>query len=758
MVDQLFSESEPIQEVAVISKIDGNNPSSSTTNQRRRKLSGPDSQGKKWLLKENPIWLLSPKVKTPVFNSCLCSLDEVVATPSFNISVIESACNQDFKFFDAINKSKYMPYIDSALIGLGLFAISIGIYVVKYCKLREIERNSNYFYFSRLFKTCNAEEIKNKMGEIIQDNDSTDNLITYEYLQAAAYFYPPDISKIACWRRRFFASGKEKAQLKALNNFLKKNSKKEMLNKLHKKITEQVCQLLNKTQANKFKTDSYGNSEIITLSDAYSVKFFDHVEGLINHNAKTTFKKNNDKKNKTYVPSILAAFGQASFIYWILMFIFYFIPIAPVVTTALISLIPLAAALCGALPLLLIFKLKKVDQEYDANKKMSEADIKKQHVHMLEKKLVALNKQNVFLSHLQNKDANSKTIKLKDSPLMKDLDKVLKRRRFSKYHAIGVGFLDGCFLPLFAGWLLLDGIKVILTYALCPTVVPLTSFTPIGLVATAVIAGVTLLIGISYGIYSAYKANQVHEAKFDDLQVKIKALQDEVPTKEVLNKSLRDYDRILRRFSTEQPLWTNVKKGLSRLILVIKRLGTGSLVFRLVIWAPITAAVAASTTVLPLFFPIILIVGTAISAFVLASCYLYAYNLESKTTQAGRIVEYLVQSEQLDCIDKQLSAPVPARALNIPEPTSENLIVVPENMADCKNDNSTERLHENSSPAAESSHSAETCAMTTQHETGTQRNTGNPSSKGLFIKNSHCMNENNEKNLGDCLSPVVLSC
>ena len=198
---------EPAQEVGATSEFGGNNSSGPPKMERQRSVSGPNSPGEKSLLKRKPVWLVSPKIKTPVFNSCLCSLDEVVATPSFNVSVIEGACDKDFKFFDAINNSKYVALIDGALASLGLFAVSIGIYVIKYCKLREIERNSHYFYFSRLFKTFDENKTVEKMGEIVQDGD-TKGPITYEYLQAAAYFYPPDISKIACWRRRFLSAAR----------------------------------------------------------------------------------------------------------------------------------------------------------------------------------------------------------------------------------------------------------------------------------------------------------------------------------------------------------------------------------------------------------------------------------------------------------------------------------------------------------------------------------------------------------------------
>ena len=692
--------------------------------EKKRRLSGPNSQGEKALIKKDPIWLVSPKTQIPVFNCCLCSLDEVVATPAFNVNVIESAYDKDFKLFDTINNSKYVGFIDSALGSLALFAVAINVYVIKYCKLREIEKNSNYFYFNRLFKSFDAEEIKNKMGEINQDTHNINDRITYDYLQTAAYFYPPDISRIACWRRRFFASSEDKRRLRALDLFLKNSKQKKLdalfkeitnirkeiktenqnlseqnldsyleaaayfylpdispitfwrrrffasknkkrqkkaldtflnskLGELNKKIIEQVCNLLNSEVSElvdepEFKyftiKENVRNNWTIALDEKYKEKFFIQVGHLIKDNSNTTVKKNLEKKNNIIIP-VLSALGQASFIYWVLLFIFYFIPTAPVVTTAMISIVPLGLSLLVALPLLLIFNFIKANKTYNANKEMTNEIIEDQHKEMLEKKLTCLNKQNLYVKLTQNKKTSS-TIKLKDSSLLKKLHAVINKRRFSKFHAKCMGFLDGCFLPLFVGWVLLDATKVILTYALCPATVALTNFTPIGLLASAVIAVVVLIIGISYGIYKARQEGRKHDVRFNDLEAKINALEKEGGDKLILEE---DYDRILRRFSTTKPLWTDLKKGINRFMAVIKRLGTGSLVFRLVLWSPllaIYAAIVASSTV-PTFFPIVLIIGTAIGAFALASWYLYAYNVESKTTQAQRIIEYFVQSEQL---------------------------------------------------------------------------------------------------------------
>jgi hypothetical protein len=629
-VDSIFpmtsesDEEEPVQQVS-----------------RKRRLSGDKSLGEKSLMTENPVWLISPKVNVPVFNSCLASLDEVIATPSFNVNVIESACNKEFKLFDVINKSKYVSLIDSAFVSFGVIAISIGIYVRQYCKLREIERNSDFFYFNRLLKLREKEKIKEKMGE----SESS-----YTVLRAAAYFYPPDISESACKRRRIFCWGKRRKALNKLNDILGQGeSRKKKLNEIHQEVIERVCNFLNslddKKYPNKFQACEGSNGWFVGLTDSYSKKFFKEVQGLIDKHKNDTEKANKDKNNRDFISPILGALGQASFIYWILMFIFYFIPAAPVVTAAAISIIPLGIALLGALPILLIYNLHKA---YHTNKLCQQTDaaaIEKEHKAMLVKKIAELNKRQIFIACIQESQVS---VRLKEAPIMKDLRALVKKRHLIRYQKIGIGFLDGCFLPFFGGWLFLDGLKVAITYASCSTAA-MASFTPIGAFVSAGIAVLTLLLGVGYGIYLARKANQEHKNKFDDLEDKITVLEKEAANMLVLNKSLRDYDRLLRRFSTNQPRWTKIKKGLSRLLVVVKRLGTGSLVFRLVILAPILAVTLISAGPAA-----VLIAGTVIGMLVAAVSYLSAYNLESKASQAGRIVEHLVQFAQLAWLDKKL--------------------------------------------------------------------------------------------------------
>mgnify|MGYP003498139867 FL=1 len=90
-------------------------------------------------------------------------------------------------------------------------------------------------------------------------------------------------------------------------------------------------------------------------------------------------------------------------------------------------------------------------------------------------------------------------------------------------------------------------------------------------------------------------------------------------------------------------------------MVTVKRLGTGSLVFRLVIWGPILAlALVPAAAGIPVGFTAVLITGTVIGMLIAAASYLSAYNLESKASQAGRIVEHLVQFAQLDWLDRKL--------------------------------------------------------------------------------------------------------
>ncbi|WP_240992166.1 hypothetical protein [Rickettsiella grylli] len=504
-----------------------------------------------------------------------------------------------------------------------------------------------------MLKTKNATVIEEKMGNINQEDFNFDRYINYEHLFAAAYFYSPDISKIACWRRRVFSSGKKRKHLKDLKLLFENYSKEEVLGKLHKKILEKTCLYLNKkSKFKKFELKKTVKKEwIIDLTDRYAEKIFYRFHDEIKKNS-IIDKKNKDEIKKNFFSIFVFAIGQSSFVYWILTFIFYFIPMAPVITTACISIIPVLVVLVGVFPLLFFLNTYKTYKTFKTEKEMTLENIEEENKAQLREKMVLLNKEKIFLNDLKIKEVD--LVSLKNSPLIADLKDVLKNRSFSRFNALFISFINGCFFPFFAGWLLFDGIKIILTYLLCPAGMALTSFTPIGLVGTAVIIGVSLLIGIMYGIYSSYKANQDYELKFNNIRNKVKVLCDEVPNRKVLNKSLCDYDRLLRRFADEQPLWTKVKKFLNRFMVCGKRLGTGSLFFRLILWTPITVITTASAPINLGFFPIILIMGIAFSAVVFMGWCLYAYNLESKMRQAGRLVEHLTQTEQLNCVDVEL--------------------------------------------------------------------------------------------------------
>lgn len=596
----------------------------------------------------NSDQLIGEKKKVTAFISAIDALDVMVSTPTINVSVIESAFDKAFKLFDAINNSKYVSLFDGVFVVFGLISIFIGVYVQQYRKLREVERNSDFFYFNRLLKLMGKEKIEEKMGK--------EPRFSYAILKAAAYFYPPDVSEFACKRRRIFCRGEMRAALNELNLFLQEGeSRKERLNEIHQEIIKITCDYLNEhplntgKDVNKFQVCKEGNSWSIGLTDSYSGYFFTKAPNLIEKDKQDTEKANKDKKNRDFVFPILGALGRASFMYWILMFIFYFIPAAPVVTAAAISVIPLGIALLGIFPTLLIYNLHKAYYTNQSGQQTDAATIEEEDKAVWVKKIVELNKKQMFIAAMQE---NQASVCLKDSPVMKDLHVLLKKRRFIQCQAIVMGFIDGCFLPFFGGWLFLDGIKVAITYATCSTAA-MASFTPIGLVATAVIAAVTLSLGLFYGICSARKANQEHKKRFDFLDDKIARLKKEAPNLKVLNLELCAYDRLFRRLDASQPMWTKIKKGLNRLLVIVRRLGTGSLVFRLVIWGPILAlALVPAATGIPAGFATVLVAGTVIVALIAALSYLSAYNLEDRVCQADRVTEYFTEFFGLNWLGK----------------------------------------------------------------------------------------------------------
>ena len=535
------------------------------------------------------------------FDAALDSLDEFYATPMANANAIGGDFN--FKFYDAIDASNDVVLRYSFLTGAGVFALSIGAYVAAYRKLRNLEKTSHFFYFKRLLESKKSNEILELMGESKFD---------YAVLSAAAHFYSPDISKFVAWKRRIFCSGDKRKELKHLQSLWLKEgiNRQEALKEIFLETIEKVVKVLNEKN-----TDSDGLK--FEHKTGYAIELTENYREKIFSETKEAWTEIEIRKNPSLGNAVLGAIGGSSFIYWLAVFVFCFIPVGIVGGVAVPPLV-----IAGGF---LLFKLCRIAYQF-LKKSTAENDNvqsdENQRKEILARKIVELNKRKTFISM-----ESIPAVRFKGSQLHKELLSTLNTRRFSKVHGALQGFVEGCFLPFFVIWVLSDLAKVLTAITIGVSVMGPGMPIAIG------IAVVTLVLGVGYGIYSATKAVSAQEARYEKLMEKIACL--EKANIQVPDLSLQAYDRLLRRYSLEEPLWTRVKKVLNRGWVILKRLGTGSLTFRLVIWGTVTACtVVPAALIAPISIPFI--IGFAV---IFAACYYRAYNVNSQLKQAENIVD-----------------------------------------------------------------------------------------------------------------------
>jgi hypothetical protein len=559
-------------------------------------------------------------------DNALGMLDELVATPMANANAILGDLGS--KFYDIVNTCKNTA-LWHGLIGAGVgVSAFIGFCVSFYRRLRDKEKTSHFFWFKRLLYSSGKAEILKLLNKLKGENDfDTESLIT------AAHFYSPDISRFVSWKRRVFCRGEKRKKLKLLQEeFEKEKSKKIVLARLFNEISKITISILNQNAGsdifeckNRDSTDKSEKADYsIELTESYKKKFF--TTELLNEIEL--------EKRPSLTAALLRAVGDASFIYWIVVFIFC---LAPVGIVGGISVPPLIIAFGFLIARLGIITYQFGKGTFDENNNSVDDSAQKEAI--LEGKLIELYKREAFI-----KSNGIKKVSFIGSELQKDLGEMLRKRddHFSKFHVKLNGFVEGCFLPFFAIWLFSDLFTVLTWVAI--------GASPAAPVLIG-IAIITLLLGVGYGIYSARKAADAQEARYKELERKIAYLEQQ--NVQIADLSLQAYDRLLRRYSLEEPLWTRVKKALNRTWVIIKRLGTGSLVFRLVIWGTITACVGAlipSALVAPIAIPFI--VGFAVF---FAASYYCAYNAESKLKQAEEVVDHLYYKRRLITEQENLS-------------------------------------------------------------------------------------------------------
>lgn len=537
--------------------------------------------------------------------------DEGFATPFHNANVVDNAVLKDSGGTHLYKDVMASPHrgLWIGLIGVGTaISLGVGLYVGAYRRLRDREKTSHFFYFKRLLESEKRAEIIELMGV----GEGLSGL-----LEAAAHFYSPDISGFVRWKRRVFCfNKKDKENLKNLECFLKeKNNKKEALAALHQTIINKVVTFLN-----------------VSGDLRFECKPGSYLVGLQRDCAEKVFSANKDILNKMPVaaaPGFFNKLGEAisyfGFTYWIASFIFYFIP-----GMAIAGVAWPAVLIAGVF--FLFLSGKAVTNKF---RNTTDENIQAQQQELFENRLIECSKHQAFI-----KRNGIPLVKFKDSQLKKDLEKVQKKRRFSQIHAALDGFVGGCFFWFFMSWVCVDTIK--LTLALLAGV---TLLSPPVLIAIAV---VTLVAGILYGSYQAYKKVQENNAKCEALSAKFKQLEE--VNVEVPDLSLTAYDRLLRRSSLESPFWTSVKKFLTRGWVFLKGAGTGSLVLRLVVLGSITGIVAGFVVGAPILIGCMFVIAVAAGVW---SC--YAYDINSKTGRAENVLQALSDAQM---INNDRSAPV----------------------------------------------------------------------------------------------------
>lgn len=570
-------------------------------------------------------------------------LDEFIATPLANVNAIEDAMGN--KFYDGINNSPH------AYACYGVLSIAAGLILVIqplllwYRKQCDREQKSHFFYIRRLLQSKQSEKEKKDLEEIGKFLYGNDILI------AAAYFYSSDVSKLIRWKRRsrFFCSKKKWKEYVFLKEFLTKKSlenqqtEEEILKAIFIDGIEWLVKYLNKKIPNLECGNKFQHREgtyLIGFSEQYSKAFFSASRDFL--------IPSRDREKLSYIKIIISTIAEASFFYWLLMFIFYFITAGGLVVGG-IAFPPLALAVFF-LVLRSICRIyqransvhKKIDWPYSYTDEV----VTLEKVTM-ERHSVELNKKSVFVK------ASLTHIKLKsfrDSQVYKDLHKVLGKRSFMRAHAVMSGFIEGALLAFFGIWLFNDLFKLLAGWAIGGVITAPTASPVFGVIIT-LIAVAAIVLGLCGGYKKARKALAETEERYKNLECNIELLEKLEDSKiQIRDLSLYEYDHVLRYYRIEPPKAVKIKKRLNQMWVILKRLGTGSLSFRLLLWSSLTSFVTIpAALILPISVPFIVL-----SALTFAVWYSYAYKVEREWKQAGNVMNHLCLSSTEKDLDREL--------------------------------------------------------------------------------------------------------
>ena len=575
-------------------------------------------------------------------NKVLSAIDNVVATPFNNWEFISGIENHEASPgpdvghpYPNINDSpSAMSYRESVAVvaALGVFFSST---IACYQKLRRKEGASHYFFFERLFYLTEKNKLEKTLGKCS---------IPYICLHAAAYFYNPDVPSIVLWARRRLAVLTKQSAFKHLKEYLQREghrldkTKEELLEEIYKKINEKVALFITKQKKHgEWCSERSQNGKwLIKPSE-------DYIEAW--QKKRKALKKSSSNLTKTdlnkepfflrifyFIEVRLGELGRASFVYWIGVFTFYFLPGLGIASGVVWPPIFIASLFLVGL------WLTKGYKAYVAKKSNVISDEKSKKQAAIEFLTEAV-KHQLQLDALLEQEVTPGTLKYKkvkfrersedqsvrqESKLFKEIGAVLQRKKdFRAARAIFNGFVTGCFTVFFSFWLLTAALGLVVT------------------LNPAAVALLTLSLGLAYGTYSAmrYCKNDMETILYTE--AKFAKLEESYGDIDIPDISLRECDRLFRRGITDPSVWSEVKQVSKRLWTGFIRFGTGMLILKLLPLGTTMAVLKGFGIIVSV--PVVSTLCIMFAGGLLFACWhIWQYNCERKEDQTGRIMDFLL--------------------------------------------------------------------------------------------------------------------
>jgi hypothetical protein len=598
----------------------------------------------------------------------LSAIDNVVATPLNNEQFIwaiehnQSSPGPDSEHpYPSINNSSYAAVLRGAVAFTALFGIIFAIIINFYKKNRRNEATSNYFFFGRLFHLIGKNELETFLGR---------SSMPYDYLRAVAYFYNPDVSPVILWIRRAWAFICYEKNFYNLKKYLRgekkrlKKTEQVLIEEIYKEINEKLVLFINKKKNyGEWYTEKEEGKWFIRPSETYikawqtqkhiqiegdfinlgrrdlSLSFVSFINYLNNLVRSIKDKKKFCLSYVKFIEHRLKDLGDASFVYWIFVFLFYFIPGYCVIGAVVWPPILIAGIFLGAVWLTKIYKSYKeaqikyqltVDNAKEEGKRRIEAFLT--HAIKCQIKIEALLSQKTEegafrYAKVKFREQVAANSNYKESRLCKEIREVIRKKSdFRGVRAIFNGFILGCFTIYFSFWLLSSALALVVS------------------LNSVIVSLVTLVLGISYGIYSAVKYYKQDLEVLSQAENDFAKLERNYANIEVPDISLRAYDRLFRRAIIHPSRWTVTKQVFKRLWIGFIKFGTGMLFLKLLplgTTSAIMTAIGLSVTGCS-FFPMLGVMITGGVFF--AAWHIWQYHCESKEAQAGRIMDFLLNT------------------------------------------------------------------------------------------------------------------